>query len=539
VVCVFTDRAFCHQLFPRYLKTADRNQRLAMGIRQINFYRGRSMKKINLAFPEVQIRETRINSITGFQGGAAELVICSRCGIKDNTRSFTQCSGCATSKAACMTILVQDAAVVSHGPVGCSSCYHEFAFTYRVNSPLRGVEYPTQRKIYSTNLTEKDTVYGGNTKLANALGEVYERARPKAIFVLTTCAASIIGDDVESVCETAEKSLGIPVAAIFCEGFRSAVWTTGFDAGYHGIARKLIKAPRQRREDIINVINFWGTDVFASWFEPFGAKPNYITPYSTVESLARSGEAAATVQACSTLGSYLGAVLEQEFGVPELPTAPPYGIAQTRRWFRALGKLLGKENIAEQIIDAKESIYLPQIRALKEKIRALKPDGITAYVTGGAAHGHALLSVLGELNIQAIGAAIFHHDPLFDNGEPDNNQLAQMVKDYGDVPNFNVCNKQEFELVNALNRLRPDLLLARHGGMTLWGAKLGIPSLLIGDEHYSMGYEGLLNYGDRILETLENDEFVKNLAKHAINPYTKWWLDQPPNTFLRCGETKK
>jgi nitrogenase molybdenum-iron protein alpha chain len=40
------------------------------------------------------------------------------------------------------------------------------------------------------------------------------------------------------------------------------------------------------------------------------------------------------------------------------------------------------------------------------------------------------------------------------------------------VPNFNVCNKQEFELVNALNRLRPDLLLTRHGGMTLWGAKL-------------------------------------------------------------------
>jgi hypothetical protein len=74
----------------------------------------------------------RINSITGFHGGAEELVNCSRRGgLKDNPRSFTQCVGCATSKAACMTILVQDAAVISHGPVGCSSCYHEFAFTYR------------------------------------------------------------------------------------------------------------------------------------------------------------------------------------------------------------------------------------------------------------------------------------------------------------------------------------------------------------------------------------------------------------------------
>ncbi|MDR2610101.1 MAG: nitrogenase [Clostridiales Family XIII bacterium] len=492
------------------------------------------MSKVNLSLPAVQIRETRINSITGFQGGAEELVGLSRCGVKDNPRSFTQCVGCATSKAACMTILVQDGAVISHGPVGCSSCYHDFAFTYRVNSPLRGVEHPTQRKIYSTNLTEKDMVFGGNAKLANAIREVYKRTGARAVFVLTTCAAGIIGDDVENVCDEAEAELGVPVVAILCEGFRSTVWTTGFDAAYHGIARKLIQKPRTHRDDLINVINFWGSDVFTDWFAPFGAAPNYLTPYSTVESLTRSGEAAVTVQACSTLGSYLGAVLEQEFGVPELPTAPPYGIAQTDRWFRALGKALGKEDIAEQVIAEKKAEYLPQIEALKAKYRdraAGRP--LTAYVTGGAAHGHALLSVLGELGIQAVGAAIFHHDPLFDNGVSDNDQLAQRVRDYGDVPNFNVCNKQEFELVNVLRRLRPDLLLARHGGMTLWGAKLGIPSLLIGDEHYSMGYEGLVNYGERILETLENDEFVKNLEKHAVNPYTTWWLEQPPNTFLR------
>jgi len=491
------------------------------------------MSTVNLSLPAVQIREMRINSITGFQGAAEELVTCARSGLKDNPRSFTQCVGCATSKAACMTILVQDAAVISHGPVGCSSCYHEFAFTYRVNYPLRGITAPTQRKIYSTDLTEKETVYGGSAKLENAIREVHERIHPKAIFVLTTCAAGIIGDDVESVCDAAEEELGVPVVAIFCEGFRSTVWTTGFDAAYHGIARKLVKPPRKRRDDVINVINFWGSDVFKDWFAPFGAKPNYITPYSTVESLTWSGESAATVQACSTLGSYLAAALEQEFGVPELPTAPPYGIAQTDRWFRALGKLLGKEEIAEKVIAEKKAEYLPKIEAVKEKLKvASGGKTLKAYVTGGAAHGHALLSVLGELGIEATGAAIFHHDPLFDNGEPNNDQLAQRVKDYGDVPNFNVCNKQEFELVNVLRRLRPDLLLARHGGMTLWGAKLGIPSLLIGDEHYSMGYEGLVKYGERILETLENSEFVKNLEKHAINPYTKWWLEQQPGTFL-------
>ncbi|NLY92345.1 MAG: nitrogenase [Firmicutes bacterium] len=488
------------------------------------------MTKINLALPAAAIREIRINSITGYQGDAEELVKAGGCDLKDKERSFSQCMGCTTSKAACMTILIQDAAVISHGPVGCASCLHEFSFTYRVNAPLRGVKKPTPRRIFSTNLQEKEAIYGGGLKLAQAIREVQNRTNAKVIFVLTTCASGIIGDDVESVCTEAEEELGIPVVPIFCEGFRSKVWTTGFDAAYHAIARKLIPKPQQRRKDLINVINFWGSDVFSQWFAPFGAKPNYITPYATLDNLKQAGEAVATVQACSTLGSYLGAVLEQDFGVPEIPAAPPYGIAQTDRWFRALGQILGQESVAEKLIAEKKKEFLPKIEALRRKLA-----GKTAYVTAGAAHGHALLAVLGELGVTPCGAAIFHHDPVYDSGRPENDQLAQRVADYGNVPNYNVCNKQEFELVNALNRLRPDVLLARHGGMTLWGAKLGIPALLVGDEHYAMGYEGLVNYGERLVEVMENDEFVKDLAKHAVMPYTKWWLAQPPSYFLRGG----
>ncbi len=486
------------------------------------------MSKVNLDIPEVEIREIRLGSITGFQGTAKELVsACSGCGkLKDKNRSFSQCLGCGTSNAACTLTLIQDAAIISHGPVGCSTCLHEFAFTYRVNAYLRQLDHPTQRKIFSTNLEEKDTIYGGGKKLEAAIREVFKRAKPKAIFVITTCAAGIIGDDVESVTNAAEKELGIPVVAVFCEGFRSKMWTSGFDAGYHGIARKIIKPARQKR-NIINVINFWGSDIFREWFAEFGYEPNYITPFATVDSLSYSSEAALTIQACSTLGSYLGAALEQGFGVPEIRNSPPYGIAQTDRWFRELGQILGKEKEVEAFLARKKEEYLPKIEALREKLK-----GKTAYVTAGASHGHSLLALLKELGMETQGAAIFHHDPQYDNEDERADTLRHTVEDYGDVSNYNVCNKQEFELVNVLNRIKPDILLARHGGMTLWGAKLGIPSLLIGDEHFGMGYEGLVNYGERILETIENDEFVKNLAKHSSNPYTKWWLEQEPYTFL-------
>lgn len=486
------------------------------------------MSVINLKAAEVPVREHRLGSITGFKGSASALVECARCGeLTDSTRFFSQCIGCSTSNAVCAVALIQDSAVISHGPIGCAGCLHEFAFTYRVNGVHRGVDNPKQRTIVSANMDENDTIYGGNEKLAGAIREVAERAKPNVIFIVTTCASGIIGDDVQGVADEAESEIGIPVVAVFCEGFRSRIWTSGFDAGYHGIARKLIKSPRGRQSDLVNVVNFWGADVFSGWFKRLGLRANYLTPYATVEQISRSSEAVVTVQICSTLGSYLAAALEQEFGVPEINVTPPYGIDLTEKWFRELGRITGREVEAEVFLSEERDRWMPEIERLRESL-----EGKTAYVTAGASHGHALLGLLKELGMRPLGAAIFHHDPVYDNESESLDSLGNIVRIYGDIPEYNVCNKQEYELANILNRTRPDILLARHGGMTLWGAKFGIPSLLIGDEHFGMGYEGIVKYGRRIEETIENDEFVKNLERHAINPYTKWWLEQDPYTFL-------
>ena len=370
------------------------------------------MSEINLRVPEVVVREVRLGSITGFSGTAGELVGCARCGmLQDKSRSFSQTLGCSTSNATCTVALIQDGAVISHGPVGCAGCLHEFAFTYRVNGKHRGLEKTTPRHIFSTDLEESDTIYGGNQKLADAIREVYERTKPNAIFIVTTCASGIIGDDVEGVANEASEEIGIPVVPIFCEGFRSKIWTSGFDAGYHGIARKLIKPAEKKQEDLINIINFWGTDIFAEWFKRLGLRTNYLTPYATVEQISHSSEAVASIQICSTLGSYLGAALEQEFGVPEIKTAPPYGIIQTERWFKEFGKLTKREKEVEIFLEEERAQWLPKIEELRKKL-----EGKTAYVTAGASHGHSLLALLKELGMKPQGAAIFHHDPLYDNG---------------------------------------------------------------------------------------------------------------------------
>jgi len=487
------------------------------------------MGKINLKVPEVEIREKRLGSITGFNGTAGELVKCSQSGkLKDSSRSFSQCMGCSSGQAFCQLSMIKDAAMVNHAPVGCAGDFFGFNFVYRVGQTERNLP-STNGRYFNTNIEEKDTVFGAGEKLKATVRTAYKRANPKAIFVTTSCATGIIGEDVETETEELSKELGIPVVACFCEGFRSKIWTSGFDAAYHTIVRKIVKPPRKKTNKV-NIINFWGSHIFDDILSRIGYEAQYVVPFSTVADLEYISEAAATIQVCSTLGTYMGAALEQVYGVPEIKSPPAYGIAGTDQWLRDLGKVLNREKEIEEIIKEEHERVIPKLNEYREQLK-----GKTAYLTAGAAHGHAIIALLRELGLEVQGAAIFHHDPIYDNGDKASDALAQDVKNYGDIKNYNVCNKQSYELVNILNRVRPDIMIARHGGMTLWGAKLGIPTLLIGDEQFGFGYQGVLNYEGRIAETIDNKEFVTNLAKHSTMPYTKWWLDQDPFTFLGGG----
>lgn len=482
---------------------------------------------INIKSLEVEIREARLGSSNGFIGTARELCHKSkRNKCCHSNRSFSQCLECSSSRALSMLVMIRDVAVINHGPIGCSADFAEFNFTNRAeqirrNLPLKNV------KLLSTNLQEKDMVYGGEAKLKEAIRDAYVRFRPKAIFVTASCASGIIGDDVSGITDELEKELGIPVVYVSCEGFKSQIWATGFDSAFHAIVRKIVKPPIKKKKDLINIINFWGSDVFTDLFARIGLRPNYIVPFTTVDQLKRISEAAATVQVCSTLGTYLAAALEQEYGVPEVKSPPPYGLKGTDEFFRELGRLTGKKKEVEILIEKERERISEELEDIKDKLK-----GKRVYVSAGAAHGHSLLALLSDLEMEVVGAGIFHHDPHYDNGDERSDALKHVVETYGDIKNFSVCNKQVFELVNVLNKLKPDLLVVRHGGLAVWGVKLGVPTLLVGDEQFGIGYQGIINYGKKILDVLSTKDFVENIAAHSELPYTNWWLRQDPYRSL-------
>lgn len=255
-------------------------------------------------------------------------------------------------------------------------------------------------------------------------------------------------------------------------------------------------------------------------------RANYTSTFNTVSQLETLSEAAATVQVCPTLGTYLAAGLEQHFGVPQVTSPPPFGIAATEAWLRDLGQTVGKAAEAEAVIKAEREKTAAALADLREKLK-----GVRAVVAAGGIHGHSLMNILGDLGVEVVKGLAWHHEPRLDHARAESDSLSQTVRDYGDM-GYGVCHKQPYEIVKMLSRIQPDLFIVRHKGMAIWGAKLGIPTVLVSDENFGLGHAGVIDYGQHILEVLSNRTFTENLSKHTKLPYTAWWMNGEESDFL-------
>jgi nitrogenase molybdenum-iron protein alpha chain len=468
---------------------------------------------------EVEVRERRLHSIISYEGDAGDLSIKSKARkISCRDRFYSQCSDCAEGCAETMTYHVIDAAVISHAPVGCSVNVSNHHILGRAASEARGL--PTHKvHMISSNIQEKDTVYGAAEKLRRAILEADRRFKPKTIFIQASCASGIIGEDLESVADEMELELKYPVIPVYCEGFKSKIWSTGFDAAFHGILRKLIKAPKKKQADLVNVFNFEGSEQFIPFLNKLDLRVNYLIPLATVEQIETLTQAACNAHICETLATYMTAVLEEKYGVPEVKAPPPFGIDWTDGWVREIARFTNREALAEKVIVEERQRVQSELTALREQLRGKK-----VYVLSGDSFAHNLANIFKDLGLEIAGINTLHHDLHTDNPEQADT-LDSLIQSCGNVKNVTVCNKQPYQVIKVLKSIEPDFLIVRHMNLTSLGTKLGIPTLFEGDANYSIGYDGVVKMGRRLVDALQTKKLIKNIAAHAKLPYTKWWLE--------------
>jgi len=477
---------------------------------------------------KVEIRENRLHTILTYNGDSEGLEKASEENkLKIGRFKFSQCGNCQEECAFMQVYSIHDAAVVSHSPIGCYGYVSERWLSMLPVAAVRG-KSTFEHHAICTNIQESDTIYGGANKLRHAVEEAFSRYNPKIIYITTSCASGIVGDDVQSVASEMSKKLGIPVFAVECEGFKSRIWSTGFDAAFNGILQTAVKAPKKKQADLVNIFNFSGVESFTPLLKTIGLRPNYLVESRSVEEVSQMAEAACSATICQTLATFVANRLEKLYGIPQVIAPAPYGVQWTDRWLRAVAELTGKQDIVEDAIKSEHERIGPELNSLREFFKGKK-----VYVLSGAAYAHNMASVCHDLGLEVIGITTYHHDQTYDTKEI--NTLKFMTETVGNVPNYTVFNKQPFQVIKQLLKLHPDFLIVRHPALSVLGYKLGIPSIMEGDSNKCVGYDGIIELGYRIKRILASKKLYKTIASHVEFPYTDWWLDEKTDPLHFVG----
>ena len=225
----------------------------------------------------------------------------------------------------------------------------------------------------SSNMLEKEVVFGGANKLRTTIQGAIDIIDAQAYFVLTGCTAGIIGDDVQSVVdEFTEK--GHKVYAIDTPGFAGDS-LLGYETVWNTFIDKVIQPATKKKADLVNIFGivpyhdpFWaGTlEEIERILNKLGLKVNtFFTKHQGIDVVEHCSEAALNIIINPWLFKGPAEKFEKKFGVPSIRFPfVPVGATDTTRFVREVASSLKLDDaLVEKVIKEEEDYvysYLAQ-----------------------------------------------------------------------------------------------------------------------------------------------------------------------------------
>ncbi len=474
----------------------------------------------------VQNREDRPHAITAGGGCSGEVAqqFQKRC-LKNAERTFAQATQCQQLNSIQAFISMEDAVFIIHAPSGCTGCVSFMNDLFKVGQHHRGLDQIQNARYMVTNFDETDIILGGEKKLQEAVLAAEERYHPGLIFIFTSCASAIIGDDVDTVAANLQSQVKAVIVPVHCEGFKSKVPATGFDSAFYSISHYVLKDWQPPKEKgLINVfapmaIGWKDQQEIEGMLAILGLHVNYIPFYASLEKIKKIAAAEYSTSICQVFADEFMAYLHQEYNMPYSRPGMPLGIRNTDRWFQEVARLVGKVDIVEQYIADQHQRILPQIAAIRERIQ-----GKRVFICAGTARSFAAATLIEDFGLRLVGM----ETPTFEEALVED--LDRLIQIHGDDFLVDVANMQPFEQANLVNRLKPDLFI----GMSTWVAKQGVTSTHVLEvKRPTMGYNGLLYLGKKIENAIENPSFTLRLSSHKRLPYQENWYRQSPFKYFK------
>ncbi|MCG8643253.1 MAG: nitrogenase molybdenum-iron protein alpha chain [Desulfobacterales bacterium] len=315
--------------------------------------------------------------------------------------------GC--SYAGCKGVILgptRDIVNITHGPIGCGF-YSWLTRRNQTRPPSdRDDNYITY--CFSTDMQDKDIVFGGEKKLKTAIQEAYDIFKPKAISIFSTCPVGLIGDDVHAVAKEMKEKLGINIFGFSCEGYRGVSQSAGHHIANNGVFTHIVG----KDDTIIEAdykINLLGEyNIGGDGFEidrildkcGIGVVSTF-SGNSTYDQFANAHTADLNTVMCHRSINYVADMMEIKYGIP---------------WIKI--NFIGANATAKSLIKIAEYFEDPELTARVETViqkempavEAVRKDvrkrckGKTAMLFVGGSRAHHYQELFREIGMETVSA---------------------------------------------------------------------------------------------------------------------------------------
>ncbi len=324
------------------------------------------------------------------------------------TKNREPLHGCSLSGAYNVVSQLKDAVALMYSPQGCS--YISFC-THLNHSSFLYSDSRYLTNLVCTNMRETDVIFGGTKNLEETIRSLQKRLPEKTIFVITSCPAGIIGDDVDSVI----NSLNTDKQHVFhvsSDGVLGGDFSSGVVNAYRLIAKEFIDTTVCPEEDAVNLI---GEQTLATTadqnfivinqiIEALGVKINCrFVRHTNLTEIKNFKKAKINIPFNHDPNVLeLTSFLDKEYNTETLDVPLPIAFEETSEFVRAVAKRFGKEPCAEEIIKDAKKDYDCQIAPLKTFFADKKALIFNSY----GSNIDWLLSTLLDLGVEIVKVCV-------------------------------------------------------------------------------------------------------------------------------------
>ncbi|MFA9388949.1 MAG: nitrogenase iron-molybdenum cofactor biosynthesis protein NifE [Prolixibacteraceae bacterium] len=406
------------------------------------------------------------------------------CDVKSAAGSVSQ-RACVFCGSRVVLYPIADALHLIHGPVGCA------AYTWDIRGSLSSGPQ-LHRLSFSTDLQEKDVVFGGEPKLYGALIKLIDQYEPAAAFVYSTCIVGIIGDDVNAICRQVSTEKGIQVIHVNSEGF-SGSKKDGYKAACDalekvvgtGSTRKTGKYPINILGDFNLAGELW---LLEGYYKKMGIDViSSITGDGRIDQIRHAHNAKLNLVQCSGSMIHLARSMEKNYNIP-FKKVSYFGIEDMSEALYEVARFFKSDELMEKARNLVREEVVDLIPALEKYRKALTGKKAAIYV-GGAFKAISLVKALRLIGVQTVVVGS-------QTGNADDYKLLQKLCDEG---TFIVDDSNPLELSHMVKQTGADIFIGGVKERPI-AYKIGIGFCDHNHERKLAlaGYEGMLNFAKEV-----------------------------------------